>query len=100
MFWEEGLEDSYEANREGVRPDPTADNDAAKPPVAPPEPKAERPKRPPGFMAGSHMRLIIGYDPKARLIYYTDSWGPGHEMKKMDLAEAWAVTMAVFLLEP
>lgn len=99
MFWEEGLEDSYEANREGP--------DSKGPEVAPDKPEltageseAKRPKRPPEYMAGSHMRLIIGYDPKARLIYYTDSWGPGHEMKKMDLAEAWAVTMALFVLEP
>ncbi len=51
-------------------------------------------------MAGSHLRLIIGYDAKERVIYYSDSWGPGREMKQMNLEEAWAVTMALFLLEP
>lgn len=100
MFWEERLEDSYEANREGQDKSGEAEAEAATPKPAPAEVKAQRPKRPPESMSGGHMRLIIGYDPKAQLIYYTDSWGPGHEMKKMDLAEAWAVTMAVFVLEP
>ena len=100
VFWEEGLEDSYEANREGNGSNNVTEGDAANPPASTGETEAQRPKRPPESMAGSHMRLIIGYDPKARLIYYTDSWGPGHEMKKMDPAEAWAATMALFVMEP
>ena len=100
MFWEEKLEDSFEANRDGTNPKADSAEAGEKPKPSGEEPPAQRPKRPPESMSGGHMRLIIGYDPKARLIYYTDSWGPGHEMKKMDLAEAWTVTMALFVLEP
>ena len=100
MFWEEGLEDSYEANRFKK----ASGEDPAVADPAQPEPDAElpatRPARPPASMAGGHMRLIIGYDPKARLIVYTDSWGPGHEMKQMSLEEAYTVTMALFMVEP
>ena len=83
MFWEDRLEDSFEASR-GTTP----------------KTAAPRPPRPPEYMSGGHMRLIIGYDPKEKLIYYTDSWGPGHEKKKMSLEEAWAVTMGLFVVEP
>ncbi len=89
MFWEDHLEDSFEASRGTPASSP-------KPPASP----SERPKRPPEFMSGGHMRLIIGYDPKEKLIFYTDSWGPGHEKKQMSLQEAWAVTMGLFIVEP
>lgn len=91
MFWEDRLEDSYEANRDGS---------AAAPEKGPAPAVIDRTQRPPASMSGGHLRIIIGYDSKAGLIYYTDSWGPGHEMKKMDIAEAWAVTMGLFVLEP
>jgi len=106
MFWEDKLEDSYEANRDKEKDEADGDEekpaDAADPatPKAAPEPPPDRPKRPPESMSGGHMRIILGYDPKARLIYYSDSWGPGHEMKKMSLEEAWAVTMGLFIVEP
>ena len=112
MFWEERIEDSFEANRD--KPKGSAEKDAdgdeeskeeseSKEEPEKPKPTTEapqkRPKRPPG-VSGGHMRLIIGYDPKERVIFYTDSWGPGHEMKKMSIEEAWTVTMALFIVEP
>lgn len=123
MFWEEGLEDSFEASRgsegkasetpkkEGDTPttdkgeedkdkEDKADKDEDEEDEAAEKPAPARPKRPPPYMAGGHMRLIVGFDPKERLIYYSDSWGPGHEMKKMSLEEAWAVTMGLFIVEP
>jgi hypothetical protein len=57
-------------------------------------------KRPPEYMLGGHMRVIVGYDGANSRIYYTDSWGPGHEMKSMSLEEAWACTLALWALEP
>ena len=57
-------------------------------------------KRPPEYMLGGHMRVIIGYDGATSRIFYTDSWGPGHEMKSMSLEEAWACTLALWTLEP
>ena len=49
---------------------------------------------------GGHMRLIIGYDAKTKEVYYSDTWGGGHELKKMPLANAWTITDGLFTLEP
>ena len=49
---------------------------------------------------GGHMRLIIGYDAKTKVVYYSDTWGAGHELKKMPLANAWTITDGLFTLEP
>ncbi len=49
---------------------------------------------------GGHMRLIIGYNPKASEILFTDSWGAGHELKRMTVAEAERMTQAVFSMQP
>ncbi len=49
---------------------------------------------------GGHMRLIVGYSPQAHEIYYSDSWGLGHELKKMPVADAWTITTGLFTLEP
>ena len=49
---------------------------------------------------GGHMRLIIGYNPKTKEVYYSDTWGYGHELKKMPLADAWTITTGLFTLEP
>ena len=49
---------------------------------------------------GGHMRLIIGYDAKTKVVYYSDTWGTGHELKKMPLANAWTITDGLFTLEP
>ncbi len=49
---------------------------------------------------GGHMRLIIGYNAKTKEVYYSDTWGIGHELKKMPLANAWTITTGLFTLEP
>ncbi len=49
---------------------------------------------------GGHMRLIIGYNPEEQLIYYSDSWGPGHEEKVMEQDDAWAITTGMYSIEP
>ena len=49
---------------------------------------------------GGHMRLIIGYNPTTEEIYYTDSWGDGHEKKKMRADEAYCMTMALYSMVP
>ena len=49
---------------------------------------------------GGHMRLIIGYDPQTHEILYSDSWGIGHELKRMPVADAWTITTGLFTLEP
>jgi len=49
---------------------------------------------------GGHMRLIIGYNKKTNEILYTDSWGKGHELKRMPAGQAWCMSMALFTMVP
>jgi len=58
----------------------------------------KEPRDPKGF--GGHMRLIIGYNDKTKEIIYSDSWGLGHEMKRMPLSDAWTMTMGLDAIEP
>ncbi len=53
----------------------------------------------PKVVAG-HMRLIIGYNAGTNEILYTDSWGPGHELKRMPAADAWTITIGLDTIEP
>lgn len=47
-----------------------------------------------------HMRLIIGYNEKTNEILFSDSWGIGHELLRMPLADAWAITHVTATVEP
>jgi hypothetical protein len=58
-------------------------------------PEGDRP-----LPVGGHMRLIIGYNEKTDEIVYSDSWGMGHEMKRMASADAWSMTMGMATIEP
>ncbi len=49
---------------------------------------------------GGHMRLIIGYNPKTNDILYSDSWGAGHELKRMSAVDAWTITTGLAKIEP
>lgn len=49
---------------------------------------------------GGHMRLIIGYNTAKNEVIYSDSWGPGHEQKRMLLEDAWVITMGLSSLQP
>ncbi|MBK1830248.1 C39 family peptidase [Verrucomicrobiaceae bacterium R5-34] len=49
---------------------------------------------------GGHMRLIIGYNEKTDEIIYTDSWGPGHEYKRMKTPDAFAPSMHLITIKP
>ncbi len=40
-----------------------------------------------------HMRLIIGYNEAKGIIYYSDTWGAGHEKKKMSALNAYMITL-------
>jgi hypothetical protein len=50
--------------------------------------------------AGGHMRLIIGYNRKEGELLYSDSWGRGHEEKRMALDDAWAITTNLYAIKP
>ncbi len=41
---------------------------------------------------GGHLRLIVGYNEKTDEIIFSDTWGAGHEAKRMDWGNAWAIT--------
>ena len=50
--------------------------------------------------AGGHMRLIIGYNDKKGEILYTDTWGAGHELKRMPAEWAWTITHCLMYMKP
>lgn len=49
---------------------------------------------------GGHMRLVIGYNAESKEILYSDTWGAGHEMKRMPQDWAWAITGNLLYLKP
>lgn len=57
-------------------------------------------ENPPILSHGGHMRIIFGFNPKTHDIIYTDSWGIGHEFKKMNVLDAWAITKGLYSIEP
>ncbi|HEX5790402.1 MAG TPA: C39 family peptidase [Luteolibacter sp.] len=50
--------------------------------------------------AGGHMRMIIGYNDKTHEIIFSDSWGAGHESKRMDMTHAYQASHGLFALKP
>ncbi len=59
---------------------------------------AEQPPLPQA--TGGHLRLIIGYHAERQEILYTDSWGAGHELKRMGAEDAWTITMGLYAILP
>lgn len=103
MFWEDKLEESFEANIYAKStPTGTKDktNESIKKSKDAMEAELRKSPRPPAGMQGGHMRIIIGYDGGAGTIFYTDSWGPGHEVKQMNIEDAFTGTQALMVLEP
>jgi len=49
---------------------------------------------------GYHMRLITGYNQKTGKLIFSDSWGAGHEMKRMSVDDAYNATTCVFVMQP
>ena len=49
---------------------------------------------------GGHMRLIIGYNTKTNEVIFTDSWGAGHELKRMPMINALVITTGLTVMEP
>ncbi|MFT4176546.1 MAG: hypothetical protein QM627_07800 [Luteolibacter sp.] len=46
------------------------------------------------------MRLMIGYNSQSEEVLYSDSWGAGHELKRMPLKHAYQATQGVFVMSP
>lgn len=53
-----------------------------------------------GQTSGGHMRMIIGYNESKNQLLFTDSWGAGHELKRMDVAAGFGVTDGLYVLQP
>lgn len=49
---------------------------------------------------GGHMRLLIGYNQASDEVLFSDSWGRGHELKRMKCKDAMAVTTGLFAILP
>jgi hypothetical protein len=49
---------------------------------------------------GGHLRLIIGYNTRTKEIIYSDTWGRGHEKKRMPIDNAFTMTRSLFSMEP
>ncbi len=49
---------------------------------------------------GGHMRLIIGFNDRTGELLYSDTWGEGHELKRMPMAQAYAITMGLHSIQP
>ena len=58
------------------------------------------PETPASEGLGGHLRLVIGYNDRANEILYTDTWGAGHELKRMPLSDAWAITLGLYVIAP
>jgi len=57
-------------------------------------------EEPPVKGTGGHMRLIIGYNDRTGEILYTDTWGAGHELKRLALDDAWAISLSLYRVTP
>lgn len=49
---------------------------------------------------GNHMRMIIGYNDKTGHVLFSDSWGAGHELKRMKMGDAYGATHGLFAMSP
>ncbi|MCK4982752.1 MAG: C39 family peptidase, partial [Victivallaceae bacterium] len=58
----------------------------------------KEPRRPQNM--GGHMRLITGYNLKTDEIIYSDSWGKGHDFKKISWGKAWVMTQMAYVFIP
>ncbi len=53
-----------------------------------------------GQVTGGHMRMIIGYNSAKNQVIFTDSWGAGHEKKRMSAANAYEATLGLYSMSP
>ncbi len=64
----------------------------------------QKPEDPPlpngGQVSGGHMRMVIGYNLAKNQVLFTDSWGAGHELKRMTLLDAYDVTLGLYSMAP
>lgn len=49
---------------------------------------------------GGHLRMIVGYNAKTNEFIYSDTWGPGHEEKRISMDDAWVINRGFFVVTP
>jgi hypothetical protein len=49
---------------------------------------------------GGHMRMIIGLNKKTDEVLFSDTWGAGHELKRMSLSDAVTITRGLYVVKP
>lgn len=49
---------------------------------------------------GGHTRLIIGYNLKEKKIYFSDTWGKGHDCKGIPIENAVYITTGLYMIYP
>ena len=49
---------------------------------------------------GGHMRIIIGYNDANDEFIFSDTWGPGHELKRIKCKAAYIVTTGLYEINP
>ncbi len=49
---------------------------------------------------GGHMRMIIGLNKKTDEVLFSDTWGAGHELKRMGLEDALTITRGLYVVKP
>ncbi len=49
---------------------------------------------------GGHLRLITGYNSKTGEMIYSDSWGRGHDFKRISWEKAWTMTQMAYVFIP
>ncbi len=53
-----------------------------------------------GQVSGGHMRMVIGYNSAKNQVIFTDSWGAGHEVKRMNTSDAYEATLGLYSMSP
>ncbi len=53
-----------------------------------------------GQVSGGHMRMVIGYNSAKNQVIFTDSWGAGHEVKRMNASDAYEATLGLYSMSP
>lgn len=50
--------------------------------------------------SGGHMRMVIGYNTASGKLIFSDTWGAGHEMKRMTMENAFKATYGLYVMKP
>jgi len=61
---------------------------------------ARFPRRRPCMVSAAICALLSVITTVPGKILYSDSWGPGHELKRLSLVDAWTMTLGLYTVQP